>query len=130
MHRNNHFIGKAKAVEREDAEARRTIDQHEIKLVLYRFESRAQNAIAIGVRREFGLRTGKIRGRRQQPKVVTDLHDTIAQRAVVVDERVIHRATNARPVDSKMERQVRLWIEVDQQRATTKRRDRRSDVDG
>ena len=130
LHRNDHFIGKAQTVERENAEARRTIDQHEIKLVLHRFESRAQNAIAIRVRREFGLGTGEVGGRRQQPKVVAHLHDTITQRAVVVDERVIDRATNTRAIDSKMQRQVRLRVEVDQQRATTKRRDRRSDVDG
>ena len=58
------------------------------------------------------------------------LHDRVAQLRILLHERLVGGAAHARAVDAEMEREVRLRIEVDEQRATAERGDRGADVHG
>ena len=62
LHRNDDFLGKAEAVKREHAEARRAVDENEVELIADLLESLAQNAVSIGMGGELGFGTSEVGG--------------------------------------------------------------------
>ena len=128
LHRHHDLVGEAEAVERQHAEARRAVDQHEVELAADLLEALAEDAVAVGMRRKLGLGAREVGGRREQPEVVAHLDEALADVAVGLDERVVDGLADRAAVDAEMERQVRLRIEVDEERAPAEQRDRRADA--
>jgi len=131
LHRHEHFASQRERVQREQAEARRAVDQNDVVSMDDGLDFRTQCRLTIGPRGEFLFRAGEIRVRQDDvesfPRVCDD---DIVGVQIGIDHQVVHRALDVVGFDAQVQRQMTLWVEVDQADAQPGPRQRRADVHG
>ena len=130
LHRHDDFASEAQRVERQQSKARWTINEHEVVLITHFVKSALQEKVAIRGIRELHLRSSEIHRRRKDVEIRAHLHDRIFDARIRIKEEVVYRLPDARTIHAKVQREMRLRIEIDEQHSATERCNRGADVYG
>src|SRR5207244_13385985 len=127
LHRHQHAVCSRERVDRQGAERRRAVEKDEVVLRRARRERLCAVVLAVAALRELDDRAGELRLRRHEIEVrkLGVLRELLQRRAV---EQVVARGSvRAHPEAGGC---VRLWVEVDDERALPRLREARGEVDG
>ena len=125
LHRNDHLIHRRQRIERQKSEARRAIQNDVIKAIEKWLQSAPKKIIPLGEACKLGFRRCKIDGRGDDPEFLANLNQGILNVGLGIDQQVVDRGSNRLAVDTNMQREMSLWIEIDREYPSTFFRDPR-----
>jgi hypothetical protein len=129
LHRNQHAVRCDERVHCQHVERRRTVDEHDIVVIANLFQRIAQARLTAGLAHQLDFSGDEILIRRHQFEIcVIERHHSRCSIAIAeqhLGRRALHRAF----VDTATHRRVALRIDVDQQQAAFRCRERRSEID-
>ena len=131
LHRDQHRVRRRQAVERQDVQGRRAIDDHDVVAVPERRQGLLQPVFAPDRRvqeLDLGHRQVLVAGQQVEAARI-DGHDDVRRRAVAQQD-VADRALEQALVHAAAHRRVALRVEIDQQHAAPGSGERGRQVDG
>ena len=128
LHRNDHLIHRRQRIERQKSEARRAIQNDVIKAIEKWLQSAPKKIIPLGEACKLGFRRCKIDGRGDDPEFLANLNQGILNVGLRIDQQVVDRGSNRLAVDTNMQREMSLWIEIDREYPSTFFRDPRGQI--
>jgi hypothetical protein len=117
LHRDDHAVGGAQAVEGEQRQGRRAVDQDEVVFAGVQGEGVAQAVLAAVEADQFDLGAGQVAVGGDQVVVAGLGAHAGFGHGVQADQQVIHRLAEAALVDAAAHGRVALGVEVDEQHA-------------
>ena len=113
LHRDDHLCRRGQRVDRQQPQARRAIQQNEIKLMVGRRHPLAQHQFAAKHADHLDLRPGQVdRAGHQRDVLVHLLHRL--QEAPLLAEHAVDVDAVCRRLHAIIDGQVRLWVQIDQ----------------
>ena len=128
LERDEHLVGGRQGVERQHAERRPAVHEHEVEAALVLQQQVAQDDLAADDSGEFDLGGGEVDVARGDPEVVRHLAADLGE-GPVVDEDVVHRGRLAVRLEAEVRRGVGLRVEVEDADALPGGREGRREVD-
>ncbi len=122
LQRDHHGVGGGQPVDREDAERRRTVDEHEVEAALHRCERACERVLPTHLGREHHLGAGEVDGRREQ-RAPSRRSDDVG-RVGAPEQHVVERRLDRLGIEPGRIREAGLRIEIHEQDAGAVGRER------
>ena len=130
LDRHQHLAGGVQAVDGEQAERRRAVDEDVVVVVEHRLDGPAQPVLPAERRHQLDLGAGQVEAGRGDEQVLHRRRlDAVLERHLVHDD-VVHRGLEPAVVDAETRGGVALRVEVDDQRAVAQLGQAGTEVDG
>ena len=119
LHRHDHAVGRAQAVERQQAQRGRAVDQHEIVVSCHRHQCLLEALLALVQSDQLDLGAGQLAIRAQHAVAAGLGVDGSFGNGRLAEQHVVDAECELALVDARTHGRIALRVEVDQQHALT-----------
>ena len=128
LDRDDHVVGRGQAVDGQQPERRRAVDEGEVVVVAHRVERPLELQLAGERRDQLDLGAGEVDGRRDDEEVLHARRLDAVSSGRVVHDHVVDRALDVAVADAEAGRRVALGVEVDHEDPVAELGERRAEV--
>ena len=125
LQRDDDFVGRGEAVDREHAERRRAVDEHDVERIADGVDRACERVLASGAGQEVDFRTGEIDVGREQAHAARVDDRVFGLHAL--EQHVVQRRGALLGLEAEREGEARLRVEVDEEHPLAEVRQRQPD---